>query len=94
VLGVVAGLEEGFNFFVVLLDVVLHFLRKSFQLFQIGLHGVRKIAELEGKQIRVGQAHHGGAAGLCESAAVNKIRIAKMRESLTLVGALPSRTEQ
>ncbi len=40
-LWIIGGLKNSFlDFLVALLDVVLHFLRKSFQLLQVGLHRV------------------------------------------------------
>ncbi len=49
------------------------------------MHRVRKISELERKQIRVGQTHHGRAAGLGKRAAVDKIGIAEMCVPIEIV---------
>ena len=85
-LGVIGGHENAFlDFLVAFTNVVLHLLRKSFQLLQVGLYGVRKVAELERKQIRVRQAHHGRAAGLGEGAAIHEIRVAKVREPIEII---------
>ncbi len=85
-LRIVGGLENAFlDFLVALLDVVLHFLRKSFQFLQIGLNGVRKICELERKKIGIRQTHDGGAAGLRERTTVYEIRVAEMRVPVEIV---------
>src|SRR2546426_2964869 len=85
-LRVVGGLEYTvFNLAVAFTYVVLHFLRKSFQFLQVGLHGVCKILELERKQIRIRQAHYGGAASRRERTAVDEIRVAEMRVPVEIV---------
>src|SRR5258707_793040 len=85
-LGVVDGLEKAFfDFLVSLTNIVLHFLGERFQFLQVDLHGIGKITELEWKQIRVRQAHYGRAAGLSERAAVDKVRVAKMRIPVEIV---------
>jgi len=60
-------------------------LRKSFQFLQVGLHGVGKICELERKQIRVRQAHHGRAAGLRQSTAIHEVCVAEVRVPMEVI---------
>src|SRR5258708_18816633 len=84
--GIVGGLETAFfDFPVSFTNIVLHFLRKSFQFLEIGLDGVGKIFEFERKQIRVGEMHYSRAAGLRERAAVDKVRVAEMGVPVEIV---------
>src|SRR2546423_745875 len=85
-LGILGSLEKAFlNFAIALLNIVVHLLRQILEFFYVGLNCVRKVAELKRKQVGIGKTHHGGAAGLGKSAAVDKIGIAEMRVPIKIV---------
>src|SRR4029077_7800212 len=67
------------------LDIVLHFLRKSFQFLQVGLYGVRKIVEFKREKVGIRQSHDGRAAGLRERAFVNKFGVTEVREPVEII---------
>ncbi len=62
---IVASLEHSFlNLAIALANLIVCFLRERLQFLHVSLHRVRKISELEWQQVRIGEAHHRGAAGL------------------------------
>src|SRR5216683_835956 len=80
---IVRGLENAFlDLAIALANVILRFLRQCLQFFHVGLHRVREVAEFERQQLRIGQAHHRGSAGLRQGATIDKIRVAEMRRSV------------